>query len=312
MAVRQLAGPFTMQLSQGTISTDPDNLTPSFQQTYAWLPHVGLLMDCSFCSGYSTLDGIVEALSFYLRFNTVGWWAQAQQLFVVRGFLDGWEEWSIDHHLFIAKKKIGSGKTLDWLFFAKTYVKLADGTLLMPSINLLKFVKDGEPTREILAPMFVNHVWAGRHVDEVFLSGENGQTTKFTFYNVAKDEFEPIQTIGIPSDHLAYVPEHNILVSTHGGSELRVWSLEVLPTQLSQPQLIEGQAKGGHIATFQVQALGAQDDPAEGELIDWSIVGTGSMLDVQSVTDKEGYAKARVKFGLSDSGQCQLTAGLRC
>ena len=127
----------------------------------------------------------------------------------------------------------------------------------------------------------------------------------------------PSYHTGIPANFLCYCPEYGVLVSVHVGgganpSELRVWSLEVEPTILTNPTPFIGTPMAGQVVTYRVRLTGAQTDPAEGELVDWTLTGVGLLLDMQSKTDAQGYAIARVQYRLGETGNSTLNASVTC
>jgi hypothetical protein len=90
--------------------------------------------------------------------------------------------------------------------------------------------------------------------------------------------------------------------------------LEVIPTTLTDPVAVDAtECKGGHVATYMVQAKGDKADLCVGEHIEWEIVsGPGVLLDTQSVTGDDGKAYARVRYGVYDSGNMVIKASLTC
>jgi len=58
---------------------------------------------------------------------------------------------------------------------------------------------------------------------------------------------------------------------------------------------------------------GAQNDPAEGELVDWTLEGAGTLLDPQSKTDVDGYAITKVQYPVVEiEGSSVITASVTC
>lgn len=93
---------------------------------------------------------------------------------------------------------------------------------------------------------------------------------------------------------------------------IRVWALEVHPTKLSDVEVVAGQVKSGQVVTYRVRATGRQDDPAEGELIEWAVSGAGTLLTAQSRTNATGYATAKVQYGVDETGNSVVEATLAC
>ena len=55
-----------------------------------------------------------------------------------------------------------------------------------------------------------------------------------------------------------------------------------------------------------------QDDPAEGELVNWFVEGKGLLLDAQTKTDADGYAIARVQYLIGETGESKVLARVAC
>lgn len=169
----------------------------------------------------------------------------------------------------------------------------------------------------------------GRSETEVFVGGYGStydHITQGAFYDtVTKQWSSQVFTIGVPArGTLIYVPEYGVLVSDHSyvvdptlegkSSQIRIWSLEVEPTILTPPEVVEGEVKSGQVVQYRVRLMGDHDDGAEGELVDWSIAlgSAGSLLEVQSKTDRDGYATTRVQYDIGEVGESVVEASLRC
>jgi hypothetical protein len=109
------------------------------------------------------------------------------------------------------------------------------------------------------------------------------------------------------SSHKEVLPEHpDKTLST-----IRVWSLEVEPTQLT-PVVAIGSTKSGSVMTYRVQLLGAQDEPAPEEAVNWTLTGAGQLLQHQSETDDEGFATTQVQYQLAETGPSVVDASVTC
>jgi len=94
---------------------------------------------------------------------------------------------------------------------------------------------------------------------------------------------------------------------------LTVWSLEVQPDHITTPVVVDGELKAGHITTFRVQVLGDHSEFCIGETVDWTIVsGPARLLDLQSETDEQGYATARVLFAIDADATVVVRADCTC
>jgi hypothetical protein len=112
-----------------------------------------------------------------------------------------------------------------------------------------------------------------------------------------------------PGNSLTYCSDYNILIE-QAGLTIRLWSLESTPSLLSVPTIVAGQAKSGWVATYQTKVTGDYGENVEGEIIDWTLAGSGILLNSQSKTDEFGTARTKVVFGFTDTGSAVLTANL--
>lgn len=168
----------------------------------------------------------------------------------------------------------------------------------------------------------------GRSDTEVFVTAYSIQgDTQAAFYDTAtKTWSSPVYRIGMVCyGGLVYCSDFGVMVSTHNwvsnpdelgsrtqSNQLRVWSLEVNPTIMTDVEVAEGEVKSGQVVTYRVQVTGDQDDPAEGELVNWFLTGAGFLLTMQSKTDEDGYATAQVQYGVAETGESKVEATLIC
>jgi hypothetical protein len=133
----------------------------------------------------------------------------------------------------------------------------------------------------------------------------------------------PREDMDIPGGSVFYAPEYGVFITwqaeiLEGESPpvsrytLRIWSTEVEATKITPVQVIAGAPKSGSVVTYRTRVTGDQNDPAENELVDWTLTGIGTLLDIQSKTDVNGYATARVQYQLEDEGESVLTARVEC
>jgi hypothetical protein len=159
-------------------------------------------------------------------------------------------------------------------------------------------------------------LWAGRSRTDFWLTSEENENRGAFYDSTTHQQSSPLYYIGMPSRRLLYVPEFGVFVSTHseddGTSSVRVWALEVAPTHFSPIVVLDGVVKIGQVVTFGVYLFGDRQDPCVGELIDWEVIGTGTLLKEQSVTDETGQATVQVLFNTTDIGSCELKASVAC
>lgn len=308
MAVRQLAGPFNIASGAGAVATNANNLL--------WYPGVGLhaLVTPGGVNRIITLDGIYANSSTYIDpyYYPKCWWAGVNKVLISIGGM----EYFYDPKLFIVTGKAQSGVLTELPH--KNYIRLDDRRLkaaTSPYFNRIQSVIDGVVVNEgEVFPFNIGTIWAGRNASEIFVTAD--MTPQFCFYDTQNREISSsIMNLGMTHDGLVYAPEFGVLVSLHTtGSlcQIRIWSLEVLPTTLSAPVVSAGEPRSGRVVTYRVRTTGSNSDPCVGELIDWSLSGVGILLDSQSETDEDGYAITKVKYGLTETGQSMVIAELTC
>ena len=237
-------------------------------------------------------------------------------------------EMVFDPYVFARQATSPAGVTHEALA-SKRYVKLPDRSVYyvggFPPSGFVYGVVDNVATQE--GPtggvgFYNGSVMPGRSDTEVFISGQRFVSgflpPEGVFYDtVTRELCSPYYRIGVPAKGLFYAREWGVMVSVHdpeaGGSiypQIRIWALEVRPTIVTTPEVVEGEVKSGQIVTFRVRVTGAQNDPAEGELVNWELpVGSaGALHALQSKTDKDGYATVKVQYDVGEVGTCELEA----
>jgi hypothetical protein len=217
----------------------------------------------------------------------------------------------------------------------KRYVRLEDRSVYFDNVTTLEHCIMGvvgtvvTPEGPPLPVSFRNaNVFPGRSNTEVWI-GERfsiGSNGRGIFYDTITREFSsPLYHLGMGTRSVVYATDLGVLVSGHdypsegytGGlltrRQLRIWSLEVEPTTVSPVEVAGGTVKSGQVVTYRVQVTGAQNDPAEGELVDWTLEGAGTLLDPQSKTDVDGYAITKVQYPVVEiEGSSVITASVTC
>ena len=206
----------------------------------------------------------------------------------------------------------------------RRYVKLPDRRIYATGTEIRYQAGLGPPTVESPRPvwdaigMLPNDMLPGRGEMDVWVVASGNQ--KGCFYNAQSRLIDSqVYTIEFPARFLCYCPEYKVLLSVHQGVNsltdphvVRIWSLEIEPTVLTAPAPYIGTPKSGQVVTYRVRLTGAHNDPAEGELVDWGVIGVGRLLDIQSKTDKDGYAIARVQYLVDETGDSQIIASVKC
>lgn len=298
MALRLLAGPFDIVSDTGELAS---NLGFWF-----WYKNVGIVSDINWARSVVTLDGVYQQITTFTH-QINGWWMDICQLV----YTDWATEYTCEPKVFLpTQTQTGPIHSSQWIY---PYVRRGNQRFYARGgkIHVLENGVIAEYSGTL--PASPSGVGEGRGPDELFVAGPLGTDAQCFFYDVVKQEVSSeVYHLGMSCSGLVYAPEYGVLVSLHTGYKMRVWSLEVEPNYLSEPSVLKGELKGGRLVTYQVQALGAQSDPCEGELVDWSLSGAGMLLATQSTTDSEGYATVQVRYGLSDSGFTTVEARLVC
>jgi hypothetical protein len=277
----------------------------------------------------ATLDGVCEPFGGY-HYTSLNWWpakgrmvgmyARQEYVYEPRAgvqqwcgpydqpFLEGEDDFPLSGYPYV--------KLTDrWINFSNGYIRA--------KVQGQPFVPEGPQ----FPYQFHGGVVAGRSNTDVCVTGATG----CIFYDsvnkvISSKRYYP----GIPSGTVFYATEHQVFISYYFedlqdgmgyGLEdcIRIWSMEVEPAVLTAPVLIAGTARAGQVVTYQVRLTGdtsmvwsATPDGCENEIIEWSLTGAGVLLDVQSVTDAEGYATARVQYRVGETGDSTVTASVQC
>jgi len=340
MSVRLLAGPFPLRDRNG-VQADIS--------VYAYYPHVGLLcpgyfpesdviITGTFQTHIVSLDGVAEGSCHPWGF-VWSWWPSRQRMLYMN---EHGSEWVFEPKALVQQSTSPNDQltpeTLSTLWFTR-YVKLPDRRIYVHNDRIFANIPGITPD-EAESDFLYNHhagfraqnIWPGRNETDFWLSGwkyspATAQWRCGCFYDsIARKIASPLylfDTGGIFSSTLSwYAPEYGVFITDHHQnnptseepwkSAIRIWSMEVHPTILTDPEIHIGEARSGQIVHYRVQALGNHNDPAEGEFVNWALAGTGTLLDIQSETDEEGYATARVMYQVGESGDSTIEASVAC
>lgn len=307
-----------------------------------WWPGVGLIGQGDAGGWYSvplgvmTLDGrFCDRASEY--FTNYGWWPAKRQLVVHGDYYAGDAgEITFDPITFARDHTSAPPKppNFNHPLAGRNYVKLPDRSIFYggswiygASAPCMRVVVDDievEPEGPG-APFSVGFLHPGRSETEVFLAEYAfRQPARGIFYDtVTKNWSSPIFTTKEACyGTLIYAPEFEVFVSGHiyvsnpelegKSGQLRVWSMEVDPTTMTEVEVVNGPVRGGQVLTYRVRLTGDDDDPAVDELVDWAVEGVGTLLDPQSRTDAEGYATTQVQYGVQETGDSTVEASVSC
>lgn len=317
MAVRLLAGPFPLKSETGEVT--------STMKVIGWYPGVGLLtygyfpsfMSDQVCVG--TLDGVCIPRAMFLYPASWSWWPEQKRIV---GFTGG-KEHLMDPISFAIQHTSPLDQPTNFADYRR-YVKLPDRRIYFRDGRVYRQVQGvpiDVPESVVFTPLFPGaEVFPGRHRMDVFVG--DSYYNQACFYNTISQKMSsPVYYIGMACDELIYAPEYGVMVSSHKEvlpehpdktlSTIRVWSLEVEPTQLT-PVVAIGSTKSGSVMTYRVQLLGAQDEPAPEEAVNWTLTGAGQLLQHQSETDDEGFATTQVQYQLAETGPSVVDASVTC
>lgn len=329
MSVRLLAGPFPLKdhANRTLLNVGVSGVT-------GWYPNVGLVIlgrsstSQNMLAHYVvTLDGgsAQSSRTFIFEIGPWSWWPARQR--IVQKDWDGLE-WVVEPVALSWQTTGPEGRSPGGINGVNIYryVKLLDRRIYASSWWIYRQV-DGVPVDVIESERFPvppNAVFPGRSNTDVWVAASGsifGHEGVGCFYDtisckIASPYYHIRHTI--PNYiYLAYAPEYGVLVSLHKSETedktfIRVWSLEVEPTLLTDPEPFIGEVKSGQVVTYRVRVMGDEDDGAENELVDWSLEGVGTLLDVQTKSDKDGYALVRVQYGLRETGPSIVRASVLC
>lgn len=309
MAVRLLAGPFDVVNGEDGIATLHMNLQCN------WLPGTGIVSWVWLGRAIITLDGVYQLINTLGQTINCSWWEDCNRLLVMGG--DSLE-YMFDPKTFVPYLVQTEPVVSSGIGPGNSYVRIRD-TRIYTSNWKVNYVTDGVTTVDsVVLPFNAFRIAAGRKSAEVFLSAPYGLPgSKGVFYNtISKTVNSAVFNIGMPCMNLLFAPEFGVLISLHwygdSPSQIRVWSLEVEPKTVSEPELSKGEIRGGRVVTYRTQVLGDQADACAGELVNWSLSGVGQLLTLQSTVDNDGYAEARVMYRLDETGPSTLQASVTC
>ena len=190
--------------------------------------------------------------------------------------------------------------------------------------------QEGPPYSDFLFPGGAN-AFPGRSETEIFLSDHVSGVFYDTELKVITSRHYWTDLPGYQPRWMQYCPEFDVLVSIHGKDGqmfISVWALEPRPTQVGDITVIAGGTGGirsGQVITFQTRVTGdipqsylnhwnttTLRDPCPDELVNWALSGSGTLLDMQTKTNKDGYATARVQYAVGEAGSTELEASIQC
>lgn len=302
--------------------------------TRMWCPGIGLVVEGSISVpaqpafrglGVLSLDGVFRDRASEGA-DGLGWWVEKKRMVKV---YDTAVEYVFDPYTFSKQGANPYGVLIEDIFQFQEYIRLPDRRVYYDGgpggLQRMVGVVNGVTTPEgPVVGFYYGRIDPGRSETEVFISGGlPAQPPQGVFYDTVSHQLSsPYYHIGRPCDALIYAADWGVLVSIHDKDDatprlyqkIRIWALEVHPTVISAVEVVDGTIKSGQVVTYRVRVLGADSDPAESELVNWSLaVGTaGALMDLQSPTDAQGYAYVQVQYDVGETGPSIIEASLEC
>jgi hypothetical protein len=318
MAVRQLAGPFTLSdVNGGAVTQSNVQGAPVF-----WVPSLGLLVLVGGEIKFVSMSGQVCPGSTTFAAEESGyWWSVVQQSSQLR--ING-----------VGGSFLREGVALSPYLSNDPHTATPDQKACSTAVDLenARYTVDGTghvfmayPGTGWLpdSPSGVGlssspQVGLGRTQSEISIVGPiSSDDYGLVFYDSIKHGVvSGVLHLGIVAIAAVYSPDLGVVLSLHAGSGstvvLNVWSTDVVPSTVGEPVLYSGYSAQGQVGVYQVSILGAQGEPCVGAIVNWSTTGSGVLQVVQSIADQNGLAQTSVLHLISDTTPLVLTASVVC
>lgn len=124
------------------------------------------------------------------------------------------------------------------------------------------------------------------------------------------------KTVNFENEGLWYSQRFNVWLSQErkfspNGHEIQVWANETRPFALSNPSALQPISRG-LVSEIRVQLAGGSGEPISGQLVEFAIAsGPGLLLNLQALTDVDGYALTRYSASSGASGSVQIDANTK-
>lgn len=103
-----------------------------------------------------------------------------------------------------------------------------------------------------------------------------------------------------------YSAKHNIFVALVS-HQIKVFANAVRPATLSNPAADTALTKG-RVSRVKVLLLGSNAEACADEIVEWSMTGSGSLAEAQSVTDADGWAYNDYRAPVTSTGSATINA----
>jgi hypothetical protein len=286
-----------------------------------WVPYWGMLVWLQGAFTLVSLDGIcVDVGRNFFGNNGIGRWTwvtQSQQLatYINYSGFYYYEPYALCAYVYTDPFS-GFGNSYPG---SPVFVDFPNARYGQFSSTAVVSMSDGKSIKDLVYVNQQTNVYIGRTATELMFSKVvDGSDLTFTFYDIESKVMSPVFHLGEAGDIAVYAPDLGTVVSLHGDGlttpyTLNVWSLDVVPYAISSVQLIANSVCAqGTLATYKCQVTGQQGELCVGQLVDWSISGSGTIQSSQSTTDATGTATVQVLYGVGDTADSTVTASVTC
>lgn len=312
MALEHLAGPFTIinRLTEAPVGE-------FIAGAPIWVDRRGLLLPISSEGVYLVqMDGTAypvasESNDYGLALVGSGGAPSTRS----RGYglsdsLGSYGEWDIDAVTLFKTARVGDS----YVVLGRNYARLHDRYVYPLAGRIYARPLDLSALGTIEASVeklthAVSLSWAAGN--ELVVGSSDGLVARYDW--IKRTFVGALRTIGMPCLGLWWSAKHGVYVSLHDAGTtlvLRVWAATVQPAIVGTPTP-EAPLTAGRRTRIRATVLGANADPCAGEVVAWSLTGTGSLVPLASLANDNGVAETWYDAPLSGGGtDIQITVGV--
>lgn len=144
-----------------------------------------------------------------------------------------------------------------------------------------------------------------------YTTGSSTFPAYLRFFDTVARVWSPAVSLGKEYAWVCYDGDNDVIVAIDTSVSpyaIAVFSLDVVPANVSNPVLVAGNTSQGSVATYQTTVTGDEGAPVAGIVVSWTLTGSGTLLTPTSLTDSDGNATAQVSYALGAAGTIGLTA----
>ena len=292
MALEPLAGPFTIinRLSEAPVGK-------TMAGAPIWVDGRGLLLPISSEGVYLVqMDGAAypvatESNDYGLALIGAGGAPSTRpRWYGLSDSLGTYGEWDIDAVTLFKTDRVGDS----YVTLGRNYARLHDRYVYPLAGRIYARPLDLSASGIIEASMNnlthgVSLSWAAGN--EFVVGSSDGLVTRYDW--IKKSFVGALRTIGMTCLGLWWNAKHGVYVSLHDAGTtlaLRVWSATVQPAVVGTPTS-EATLAAGRRTRIRATVLGAHADPCAGEVVAWSLTGSGTLSPLASCTNDDGVAE---------------------